>query len=127
MGVLTRGGHSYSAGTVKVEMGQLVGQPLQLVGLKPALVHDNVVAGRVDGALPDRLGHQEEIVPLRQGHSVVDDGAAGRIAVGSLARAREETRVDPFAHDDKSYHWVEICCQLSNSFLQAFDLVLDDV
>ena len=109
MGVLTRGRHAYRARTVKVEMGQLVGQPLQLIRLEPALVHDHVVAGGIDCALPDRLGDKEEIVAFRQCDGVVHDGAAGRIAVGSLHRTGEETSVDPLAHDNKGYHWVEIC------------------
>ena len=61
--VLTGSGHTHSAGPVVVEVGQLVGQPLQLVGREPALVHDDVVAGRVNCPLPHRLGNEEEVVP----------------------------------------------------------------
>ena len=63
VGVLARRRHAHRAGPVEVEVGQLVGEPLELVRLEPALVHDDVVAGRVDRSLPHRLGHKEEIIP----------------------------------------------------------------
>ena len=61
--VLAGRGHAHSAGPVVVEVGQLVGQPLQLVGGEPALVHDDVVAGGVHCPLPHRLGDEEEVIP----------------------------------------------------------------
>ena len=42
-------------------------------------VLDNVVGGRVDSALADRLGHQVEVVPFGEGHNVVDDGSRRRV------------------------------------------------
>ena len=35
------------------------------------VIVDDVVTGGVDGSLPDRLTHHEEVVPLRQSHHIV--------------------------------------------------------
>ena len=67
MGVLAGCGNSDSAGPVVVEVCQLVRQLLEVLGLQAAGVLHHVVAGRVDRALPHRLGHQEEVVPERRG------------------------------------------------------------
>ena len=48
---------------VVVEVGQLVGQTLDVLRLQPRGVLDYIVAGGVDRALPHRLGHQVEVVP----------------------------------------------------------------
>ena len=66
MGVLAGGGHPDSAGPVVVEVGQLVGQHLDVLGLQAGGVLDDVVAGGVDGALPHGLGDEEEVVPGRE-------------------------------------------------------------
>ena len=66
MSILTGGGNTDSAGPVVVEVGQLVSQLLEVLRLEPAGVLHHVVAGRVDGALPHRLRHQEEVVPERR-------------------------------------------------------------
>ena len=55
--------HAHGARPVVVEVGQLVGQLLDVLRLQARGVLDDVVAGGVDGALPHRLGHQEEVVP----------------------------------------------------------------
>ena len=53
--ILAGRGHTDRAGAVKVEVGQLVGQPLELVRPEPALVPDDVVARWIHSALADRL------------------------------------------------------------------------
>ena len=63
MGVLARSWDTHSAWPVVVEVGQLVGQLLDVLGRQAGGVLDDVVAGGVDGALPHRLGDQEEVVP----------------------------------------------------------------
>ena len=52
MRILTRSGDPDGAGPVVVEVGQLVGQLLEVLGLQAAGVLHHVVAGRVDCALP---------------------------------------------------------------------------
>ena len=66
--VLAGGGDPHRARPVVVEVAQLVGEGLhvprqQALAVSPGRVVDDVVAGRVDGALPHRLGHQVEVVP----------------------------------------------------------------
>ena len=61
--VLTGGRDTHCARPIVIQVGQLVRQPLQLVGGEAALIHDDVVAGGVDGPLSHRLGDEEEIVP----------------------------------------------------------------
>ena len=63
VGVLAGGGHPHCPRPVVVEVGQLVGQLLDVLGLQAGGVLDDVVTGGVDGALPHRLGDQEEVVP----------------------------------------------------------------
>ena len=60
---LTGSGDSDGAGPVVVEMGQLVGQLLDVLRLEAAAVLHHVVASGVDCPLPHRLADQEEIVP----------------------------------------------------------------
>ena len=52
MGVLAGSGNSDSAGPVVVEVGQLVRQLLEVLGLEAAGVLHHVVAGGVNCALP---------------------------------------------------------------------------
>ena len=66
MSVLAGGGHPDGAGPVVVEVGQLVGEHLDVLGLEAGGVLDDVVAGGVDGALPHRLGDEEEVIPGRE-------------------------------------------------------------
>ena len=63
MGVLAGRRHAHRARPVVVEVRQLVGQLLDVLGRQAGGVLDDVVAGGVDGALPHRLGDQEEVVP----------------------------------------------------------------
>ena len=62
--VLTGRGHTHCSRPIVVQVSELVGQPLQLVGGEAALIHDDVVAGGVDSALPHRLGDEEEVVSV---------------------------------------------------------------
>lgn len=66
VGVLAGGGHPDGAWPVVIEVGQLVRQHLDVLGLQAGGILDDVVAGGVDGALPHRLGDQEEVVPGRE-------------------------------------------------------------
>ena len=63
VGQLAHLGDHHSTWPVVVEMAQLVSQALEVVWLQPRGVLDHVVAGGVHGALPHRLGHQEEVIP----------------------------------------------------------------
>ncbi len=60
--VLTRGGDSDGSLPIIVQMTQLVGQSLQLIRGKSALVEDDIVRHRSDRTLPDALRNQEEVV-----------------------------------------------------------------
>ena len=55
--------HAHRPRPVVVEVRQLVGQLLDVLGLQAGGVLDDVVTGGVDGSLPHRLGDQEEVVP----------------------------------------------------------------
>lgn len=66
-------------GPVVVEVGELVGDALELLRLQPGVVVDDVVGGGVDGALAHALGHQVEVVPLGQRHHVVHHRAGLRV------------------------------------------------
>lgn len=55
VGVLTHHGDPHCAGPVVVEMGQLVGQRLDVLGLQSRGILDDIVASRVDGPLPHTL------------------------------------------------------------------------
>ena len=66
VGVLARRWHPYSAGPVEVHVAELVGQPLDLVGIEDVLpgdVEDDIV-DRGDGALGHGLGDQEKVLEL---------------------------------------------------------------
>ena len=67
VGVLTHHGDPHSAGPVVVEVGQLVGQRLDVLGLQAWGVLDDIVAGGVDSPLPDRLTDKEKVVSKLQG------------------------------------------------------------
>ena len=71
MRVLAGRRHAHRPRPVVVEVGQLVGQLLDVLGRQARGVLDDVVAGGVDGALPHRLRDQEEVVPE-------DDGSGRR-------------------------------------------------
>lgn len=98
VGVLADAGHPNRPVPVVVEVGELVRQPLDLLGRKAAVVLDDVVAGGVDRALAHRLAHEEEVVPLRQGDHVVDDRSGRRVL---RARHGEEAGVDPLGDHDE--------------------------
>ena len=63
MRVLAGRRHAHRPRPVVVEVRQLVGQLLDVLGRQAGGVLDDVVAGGVDGALPHRLRDQEEVVP----------------------------------------------------------------
>jgi hypothetical protein len=69
-----------------------------MIWLETRSVLDDIVAGGVDSALPDGLGDEEEVVPLRQGDHVIHHGATGR--VGGHSTHPEEPGVDSLAHND---------------------------
>ena len=52
MSVLAGGRNTDSARPVVIEVGQLVRQLLEVLGLRAAGILHHVVTGRVDGALP---------------------------------------------------------------------------
>ena len=60
--VLTHHGDSHCAWPVVVEVGQLVGQSLDVLRLQSRGVLDDVVAGWVHGTLSDGLRYEEEVV-----------------------------------------------------------------
>ena len=83
VGVLAGGGHPDGAGPVVVEVSQLVGQHLDVLGLQAGGVLDDVVAGGVDGALPHRLGDQEEVVPGREERFILQQQVSREISYES--------------------------------------------
>ncbi len=60
---------------VIIKVAQLVCQPLHMTWPEPRGIFDDVIRSGVDCALAHRLRDEEEVVPLRQGHDVVDDGS----------------------------------------------------
>ena len=63
MRILARSGDPDSAGPVVVEVGELVGERLDVLGQQPRSILHHVVRGGVDSALVHRLRHQEKVVP----------------------------------------------------------------
>ena len=61
--VLARSRNTDGPRPVVVEVGQLVRQLLEVLRLQSAGVLQHVVTRGVDGPLPYRLTHQEEVVP----------------------------------------------------------------
>ena len=111
--VLAGRGHTHGARPVVVEVRQLVRQLLEVLRLEAAGVLQHVVAGGVDGALPDALADQEEVVPgktmsfetgktsflpLWQSDHIVHHSPTGRVLW--LGAGLEEPRVDPLADHD---------------------------
>ena len=66
MRILARSGDPDSAGPVVVEVGELVGERLDVLGQQPRSILHHVVRGGVDSALVHRLRHQEKVVPKRR-------------------------------------------------------------
>ena len=83
--ILTHHGHTHSSGPVEVEMGQLVGQNLDSLGLPSTCVFDHVVGRWVDCALAHRLRDEVEVIPFRQGHDIIKNGSTGRVNVITLS------------------------------------------
>jgi len=98
VGILAWGWDTHCTWPVVIEMRQLVRQLLEMVRLQARSVLDDIVTGRVHGALPNGLRHQEEVVPLRQGHHVVYYSPTGW--VGRLSCHLEKSGVDPLADYD---------------------------
>merc|ERR1712055_1147760 len=98
VGVLARSWDTHCAWPVVVEVSQLVRQLLEMVRLQARSVLDDVVAGGVYCALPNRLGNQEEVVPLWQGDHVIHHSPTRWVR--GLPRHLEEPRVDSFADND---------------------------
>ena len=66
--ILARSRHPDSARPVVVEMGELVGERLDVLRQQPRGVLHHIVGGRVDSALVHRLRHEEEVVPKQEVH-----------------------------------------------------------
>merc|ERR1719209_1893570 len=104
VGILARSWDTHCAWPVVVKMGQLVRQLLEMVWLQARSVLDDVVAGWIDCALPDRLRDKEEIISLRQGYHIVNHCPTRWI--GRLPSHLEEPCVDPLAGNDLVLHHV---------------------
>ena len=63
MRILARSGDPDGAGPVVVEVGELVGERLDVLGQQPRGILHHVVGSGVDGTLVHRLRHQEKVVP----------------------------------------------------------------
>ena len=63
MSILARSRHPDSSRPVVVEVGELVGERLDVLWQQPGGVLHYVVGGRVDGALVHRLRDEEEVIP----------------------------------------------------------------
>ena len=61
--ILARSRHPNSARPVVVEVGERVGERLDVHRQQPGGVLYHIVGGGVDGALVRRLQHKEEVVP----------------------------------------------------------------
>ena len=123
---LAGGGHHHGPRPVVIEVGQLVRQLLEVIGLQAGGVLDDVVAGGVDGALPHGLGDKEEVISLREGDNIIHDGATGR--VGGLATHLEEPCVDPLADYDVGEEKLIISeAGSSEAVLDGGDLMLHHV
>ena len=64
---------------IVVQVGQLVGQPLQVTRLQPRVVLDDIVGGRIHSSLSDRLGYKEEIVSLRKCDDIINNSSTWRV------------------------------------------------
>lgn len=62
VGVLANGWDTNSSGPIVIKMGLLVGVELQLIGIKPGLVPQNVVRRWRYGSLTNALRHQEKVI-----------------------------------------------------------------
>jgi hypothetical protein len=78
-----------------------------MLGRPFARVLDDIIGCRVDCPLTDTLADEEEVVPLRQGHNVINDRSRWRID-RSLSIHFEEARVNPLAHNDEGEGGVKL-------------------
>ena len=60
--ILARSGHPDRARPVVVEVGELVGERLDVLRKQLRGVFHHIVGGRVEGALVHRVRHKEEVV-----------------------------------------------------------------
>ena len=70
MSILARSRHPDSSRPVVVEVGELVGERLDVLRQQPGGVLHYVVGGGVDGALVHRLRDEEEVIPEQNGLSM---------------------------------------------------------
>jgi len=122
VGVLNRSWHSHGAWPVEVHVCEFVGELLDVgglhlgnlssigSGLTPKFTeHDEV--GRRHGALRNHLWHQEEVLVLESGDSVVQDGSAGRVVIRGSSGLVIDPGVDPLLDNHESEPWVVIIRQ----------------
>ena len=91
MSVLARSRNTDSSGPVVIEVGQLVRQLLEVLRLQGTGVLQHVIARGVDGPLPYRLTHQEEVVPDSKFEAPTECGGMCRLTspAGSPRRQRQ--------------------------------------
>ena len=84
MSILARSRHPDSSRPVVVEVGELVGERLDVLRQQPGGVLHYVVGGGVDGALVHRLRDKEEVIPKQ---NVVNINQTDRTEETSQARS----------------------------------------
>ena len=103
-------------------MAQLIGEELQIVGTKVAVVPDDVVVGGTTGALDGGMGAQVEVVLSRMCDDSVDCGPRWDVPALSNGIAlvlREEPRVVAFLHHNERDPWPVVLLQFQTGTLQG--------
>lgn len=102
VGILAWGRDADCAWPVEVQVGELVGKPLHVLGLQCRRVVDDVEVCGCHRSLTYTLGDQIEVIPFRPGHVVVNDSSWGRVLISTTPVVdAEETGGNPLGHDDK--------------------------
>ena len=97
-----------------------------MVWLQTRCILDDVVAGRVHSSLPNRLRDQEEVVPLRLRHNVINYSSTRWI--GWLSCHLEEPGVNSLTDDDVGEQQLIICeTRGSEAVLNCRNLMLHHV
>jgi len=79
MCILTWSWHTHCPWPVVVQMGQLIGQPLQVTWLQPRVVLDDIVGGWIHSSLSDGLRYKEEVVSLRKSYYIINHSSTWRV------------------------------------------------